>query len=428
MKTNNQASFKTADPKKNKKDASLRDVSFLTAMLCIATLPAGLFAQAPSISYGGPQSYNINTAITALSPTNSGGTVSAPGYSSSKSTLFSGGSYFGPLAQDASGNFYMFDYSNSNDKTLVKLSSTGTNPVVLLTYLNSPEDIAVDASGNVFALDGSTLYKITSGGTSSTVGTFNNANGIGIDAADNVYVATYGSSVPYIIEVPAAGGNNIHLGSGLSYMTDVAVDASGNVYVCNDGNASIMEIPAGGGTPVTIASGFTTYGTSDLSKIIVDPAGNIFFSETNGQKVSEIPAGSNTPVLIGSGYFAPGGLALDASGNLYVSDNGTVYEIAPTGGYYISPALPAGLSISATTGIISGTPSATAAAANYTVTAFNAAGPGTATVNIAVNPGLQPSLSYSTPQTYAAGTAITALTPTSSNIAAPGLPLLTASV
>ena len=60
MKTNNQASFKTADPKKNKKDASLRDVSFLTAMLCIATLPAGLFAQAPSISYGGPQSYSEN--------------------------------------------------------------------------------------------------------------------------------------------------------------------------------------------------------------------------------------------------------------------------------------------------------------------------------------------------------------------------------
>jgi hypothetical protein len=52
--------------------------------------------------------------------------------------------------------------------------------------------------------------------------------------------------------------------------------------------------------------------------------------------------------------------------------------------YSVSPPLPAGLSISPTTGLISGTPTAVAASASYTVTASNAGGSTTASVTIAV--------------------------------------------
>ena len=53
-------------------------------------------------------------------------------------------------------------------------------------------------------------------------------------------------------------------------------------------------------------------------------------------------------------------------------------------GYAISPALPAGLSLNTTTGVISGTPTAVAPATGYLVTATNTGGSTTVTVTITV--------------------------------------------
>ena len=55
--------------------------------------------------------------------------------------------------------------------------------------------------------------------------------------------------------------------------------------------------------------------------------------------------------------------------------------------YAISPALPAGLALNTTTGIISGTPTAISTSANYTITATNTGGSTTAQLNIAVEEG-----------------------------------------
>ena len=53
--------------------------------------------------------------------------------------------------------------------------------------------------------------------------------------------------------------------------------------------------------------------------------------------------------------------------------------------YSVAPALPAGLMLNTTTGVISGTPSAVSAAAIYTVTGSNSAGSTTASLSITVN-------------------------------------------
>ncbi|MHC4093854.1 MAG: putative Ig domain-containing protein [Planctomycetota bacterium] len=85
----------------------------------------------------------------------------------------------------------------------------------------------------------------------------------------------------------------------------------------------------------------------------------------------------------------------------------------PIDSYAISPMLPTGLNFNTSTGIISGTPMATSAAADYTVTATNTAGNANATVNITVSASLQPpsNLSYTSPVSYATGSAITANAP-----------------
>ncbi|OYZ51674.1 MAG: hypothetical protein B7Y15_04905 [Bacteroidetes bacterium 24-39-8] len=98
-------------------------------------------------------------------------------------------------------------------------------------------------------------------------------------------------------------------------------------------------------------------------------------------------AASTTALLIVSdlipsdlSYPSPNIFTIDATiSPLFPSVVGT-----PTA-YSISPSLPAGLSIHATTGIISGKPTVYSATKNYTVTASIAAGSATAIVSITVN-------------------------------------------
>jgi len=109
--------------------------------------------------------------------------------------------------------------------------------------------------------------------------------------------------------------------------------------------------------------------------------------------------GYSTPVVYATGVaIAP---------NVPFSGGGAVL------GYTVAPALPAGLSLHATTGIFSGTPTATSASTVYTVTASNTAGSTTATVNITVNVAAPAGLSYTTPSIYVVGTAITPNSPAS---------------
>jgi hypothetical protein len=86
---------------------------------------------------------------------------------------------------------------------------------------------------------------------------------------------------------------------------------------------------------------------------------------------------------------APSGLSYTAS-PITATAKTAIVSASPTVtgtvvSYSVSPALPAGLSINATTGVIGGTPTAVTAQANYTVTASNSSGNTTAVVVIKVN-------------------------------------------
>jgi len=142
------------------------------------------------------------------------------------------------------------------------------------------------------------------------------------------------------------------------------------------------------------------------------PAADYTVTASNG-------AGSTTAIVnIRVDLSPPAGLAYTSPVTYTVGIAIPPNTPTSTGGaissYSISPALPAGLSISASTGVISGTPTAAAPTTDYTVTGSNAAGSTTATVRITVNASLQPptGLSYPSPNSFPSGYAITPLNPT----------------
>lgn len=86
--------------------------------------------------------------------------------------------------------------------------------------------------------------------------------------------------------------------------------------------------------------------------------------------------------------------------------------------YAVSQALPAGLGINATSGVISGTPTAVTAKAANTVTASNSAGSTTAAVSIVVNSGA-PQIAYgSSYYSFTKGVTAQTITPTNDVVAA----------
>jgi Putative Ig domain len=111
---------------------------------------------------------------------------------------------------------------------------------------------------------------------------------------------------------------------------------------------------------------------------------------------------------------APSGLQY---GGNTVGDVGTPYgPLQPTvagavSGYSVGPALPAGLSLDPSTGVISGTPLTAAPKGTYTITASNEAGTATITLNVMV---LVPptALTYAGPATGTVGAPLTQLVPT----------------
>jgi hypothetical protein len=117
---------------------------------------------------------------------------------------------------------------------------------------------------------------------------------------------------------PGAVGTKLAALTAPGVPQKVAVDASGNVFVADSYVSKIFKIPAGGGTPTQVASGFsgTPYGFT------VDGAGNLFIGDTDHYRILEVLAPAYTtinnvsPVLVA----APLGLAVDANDNIYVAE------------------------------------------------------------------------------------------------------------
>lgn len=266
------------------------------------------------------------------------------------------------LAVDAANNVYIADARNA---AIYKASAGGTVSVVAGmagvagfvdgqgadARLHDPYGVAVDGAGNVYVVDlgNNAVRKVTPGGAVTTLAgsgrpgytdgpgataTFNHPTGIATDSRGNLYVADQGNDA---IRKIAPDGSVSTLATPTGLITGprgIATDAQGNLYVVNE-NGLVTEFAADG----TLITFYATPSGVSCIGIGVSKGGDLYLTCASGNfragklyklvaKDWQLVAGTD-----GSGYVngpASGaqfgeliGVAVDASDNLYVADNGT---------------------------------------------------------------------------------------------------------
>lgn len=132
-----------------------------------------------------------------------------------------------------------------------------------------------------------------------------------------VYVANAASNT--ILIYPDAPNNPAPIGSitaGVSSPQGVAVDYAGNLYVANGGSNTVTVYHRGKSSP------YLTYsaGINAPSDVTIDKNGTVYVAMQKPGAVVEFAKGSMTPTAVITDVQDPTALALDRSGNLFVTD------------------------------------------------------------------------------------------------------------
>lgn len=203
------------------------------------------------------------------------------------------------------------------------------------TGLNVQGKTVVDSSGNVFSVDFSSgnIWEIPVGGGAPTKISGAGGGGLAIDSANNLYVTnTYGDSaymIPYSNGSYNTGaevnliGNFGSLNGYYMFVGDVAVDKSGHAFIsegsCCQSGSPIFEVNVDGTNPTLLVGNLAKPAVS----LAVDQNQHLYYADGSNVYVVNIAASTPTSTQIGSGFSAPGGVSVDAVGNLYVADGGT---------------------------------------------------------------------------------------------------------
>ena len=255
------------------------------------------------------------------------------------------------LGSDAAGNFYFADLNNNRVRR-------------------------VDAAGVVSTVAGNGSFGVSGDGGAATAARLRQPWDVKADSAGNLYILDFGANnvrkvnpqgvITTVLGSPSGEAGNSQNGlSGTSTLlrqpTGLAVDARGDVFVVDAGNAVVRVLWATSGICTTVAGtpgqfGFGGDGSpmggslinpssSTLAGIVADTSGaqeKLYFSDANNHRIRVVglPYGSNKYTIVNTlaGTGVPGnggdggaataatftnlqGLALDGCGGLLVSDS-----------------------------------------------------------------------------------------------------------
>ncbi len=278
----------------------------------------------------GPAIYTVSTLAGSGSISSANGIGVAAGFSSPSG-----------VAVSSNGTLFIGDFGNSLVRTINLTTSAVTtfagtgvqgllNGAAATAQFNGTANIVFDKSGNLFIADeqNSAIREISTSGVVTTVA---------------------GSGLAGHLDGPAAAAQFDHP-EGMIF------DASGNLYVVESANNDVRKINlststvstfAGTGTqgftngPIASATFFSPYG------IAIDASGNMYVADIVNNCIRKITvstgivstfAGSGTQGLSNgpaatATFYYPAGVAFDSKGNLYVAElkNNTIREITTTG-------------------------------------------------------------------------------------------------
>jgi len=319
------------------------------------------------------------------------------------------------VAVDSKGNIYIADTGNGairqiNTQGVINfiagacvvasgctIGYSGDGGLAVDAGLIEPYGVAVDAAGNVYIAERNDgrIRQIAAGpnylnnyistiigngnlgfsgdGGSALAAQLNSPTGVALDSAGNVYIAD--SQNYRIRKVPSPGKGNISTVAGdgfFSYAGDggpavqaqldapqaVAADSRGNVYIADTGNNVVRKVASSGTITTFAGNGLAGVGGDGgpaaaqimgPAGVAVDAQGNVYISDTIGQRIRVVTpsngqintyAGNRTPGYAGDGGAATGaelntptGLAVDTAGNLYIADtlNSVIRKVTPAG-------------------------------------------------------------------------------------------------
>jgi hypothetical protein len=105
--------------------------------------------------------------------------------------------------------------------------------------------------------------------------------------------------------------------TGLTYPSDIAVGAAGDVYVTDSDGGRVLKLAAGSNQQAALP--FT--GLNKPGGVAVNGAGDVFVADTANNRVLKLAAGSkDQTVLPFTGLDNPRHVAVDTAGNVYVTD------------------------------------------------------------------------------------------------------------
>jgi trimeric autotransporter adhesin len=203
------------------------------------------------------------------------------------------------IALDKTGNLYISDIGNSvvrrvdTSGIITTIAGNGSGSgysgdggLATNAKLSQPEGITVDNTGNLFIADqyNNVVRKVSTAGIISTVA------GNGYGAGTTTHTGGYN------------GDGGQATAAELSGPADVAVDASGNLYIADQNNMVIRKVSASG--VITTFAGNGTAGYSGdggnaiyaqlkfPSGVAVDSAGDVFIADFENNAIREVIADS----------------------------------------------------------------------------------------------------------------------------------------